>query len=173
MGHQGKRWRGITDCYPMGFCARNDINRSYQEKMINFEYPEDRQYFANLLANMDVKKLDRDFSEYFDFEDPAMKRRRFNKIRKKVLEELIKKYGKECQLKIHPDCSKVQKFEPDHIIPLASNELNKKLRKMTHLFNEKVEQQSFGSNNIKNLTLACKRCNAFKKNRMFLPINFS
>lgn len=141
--------------------------------MINFEHPEDREYFANLLANGDVEKLDRDFSELFDFEHLAMKRWRFNKIRKKILKELIEKYGNECQLKIHPDCSKVQKFEPDHIIPLASNELNKKLRKMARFSSEKVEQQSFGSNNMKNLTLACKRCNAFKKHRMFLPINFS
>jgi hypothetical protein len=55
--------------------------------MINFEHPEDREYFANLLANGDVEKLDRDFSELFDFEHLAMKRWRFNKIRKKVLEE--------------------------------------------------------------------------------------
>lgn len=139
--------------------------------MINFQYPEDREYFANLLANGDVEILDRDFSEFFDFEHLAMKRWRFNKIRKKVLKELIEKYGNECQLKIHPDCSKVKKFEPDHIIPLGSNELNKKLRKMIRVSSEKVEPQSFGSNNMKNLTLACKRCNAFKKHRFIIPKN--
>lgn len=140
--------------------------------MINFEYPEDREYFANLLANGDIEKLDRDFSDLFDFEHPAIKREKFNKIKKKVLQELMEKYNGECQLKIHEDCSKVEKFEVDHIIPLSSNELNKKLRGMTRISSEKVERQSFGSNNMRNMVLACKRCNAFKKHRMFLPINF-
>ncbi len=133
--------------------------------MINFEYPEDQEYFANLLANGDVEKLERDFSDFFDFEHPAIKREKFNKIRKKVLKELLEKYGNVCQLKIHPDCSKVEKFEVDHIIPLSSNELNKKLRGMTRFSSEKVERQSFGSNHIKNMVLACKRCNAFKKHK--------
>ena len=133
--------------------------------MINFQYPEDREYFANLLANGDVEKLDRDYSDLFDFEHPAIKREKFNKIKKKILKELIERYGNECQLKIHPDCSNVQKFEPDHIIPLSSNELNKKLRGMTRVTSEKVERQSFGSNNMKNMVLACKRCNAFKKHK--------
>lgn len=139
--------------------------------MINFEYPEDGEYFANLLANGDVEKLYKDFSDLFDFEHPAIKREKFNKIRKKVLEELIEKYGNKCQLKIHPDCSEELVFEPDHIIPLSSNELNKKLRNMTRFSSEKVERQSFGSNNIKNLTLACKRCNSFKKHKFIIPKN--
>lgn len=139
--------------------------------MINFEHPEDREYFANLLANGDAEKLDRDFSDLFDFEHPAIKREKFNKIKKKILQELMEKYNGECQLKIHPDCSKVQKFEPDHIIPLSSNELNKKLRGMTRVTSEKVERQSFGSNNMKNMLLACKRCNAFKKHRFIIPKN--
>ena len=41
--------------------------------MINFEYLEDREYFANLLANRDIEKLESDFSELFDFENPAIK----------------------------------------------------------------------------------------------------
>ena len=125
--------------------------------MINFEHPEDREYFANLLANGDVEKLENDSSDFFDFEHPAIKREKFNKIRKKVLKELLEKYGNECQLKIHPDCSKELIFEPDHIIPLSSNELNKKLRNMARFSSEKVERQSFGSNNMKNIVLACKK----------------
>ncbi len=135
--------------------------------MINFEYPEDREYFANLLANRDIEKLESDFSELFDFEHPAIKREKFNKIKKKVLKELLDRYGNECQLKIHEDCSKVNKFETDHIVPLSSNELNKKIRGMVMFSSEKVKRQSFGSNNMKNFTLACKRCNAFKKNNFF------
>jgi len=38
---------------------------------------------------------------------------------------------------------------------------------MVMFSSEKVKQQSFGSNNMKNFTLACKRCNAFKKNKFF------
>jgi len=83
------------------------------------------------------------------------------------LKELIEKYGIVCQLKIHGDCSKIEKFEIDHIIPLSSNELNKKLRGMTRFSIEKVERQSFGSNNMKNMTLVCRRCNAFKKHKFF------
>ncbi len=135
--------------------------------MINFEYPEDREYFAYLLANGDVEKLESDFSELFDFEHPAIKREKFNKIKKKVIKELLEKYGNECQLKIHEDCSKVSKFEPDHVVPLSSNELNKKIRGMVRFSSAKVERQSLGSNNMRNLTLACKRCNAFKKNNFF------
>lgn len=133
--------------------------------MNNFDYPDDREFFAQLLCNGDVKKLDENFKEYFDFRHPAIKRWEFNKIRKKVLEELIEKYGEECQLKIHPECSKVKKFEPDHIIPLSTNELNKKLRHMERTSTEKVTAQSFGSNHPKNLILACSRCNAYKKHK--------
>lgn len=132
---------------------------------MNFEYPEDREFFAQLLCNGDVEKLDENFREYFDFRHPAIKRWEFNKTRKKVLRELIEKYGEECQLKIHPDCSKIKKFEPDHIIPLSTNELNKKLRNMELTSTEKVPAQSFGSNHPNNLILACSRCNAFKKHR--------
>ncbi len=132
---------------------------------MNFEYPEDREFFAQLLCNGDTEKLDKNFKEYFDFRHPAIKRWEFNKIRKRVLKELIEKYGENCQLKIHPDCSKAKKFEPDHIIPLSTNELNKKLRYMERTSDEKVPAQSFGSNHPKNLILACSRCNAYKKHR--------
>lgn len=136
--------------------------------MINFEYPEDREFFANLLADGDTEKLEKEFADLFDFRHWAMKRWEFNKIRKKVLVDLIEKYHGECQLRIHEDCSKEAIFEPDHIIPLATNELNKKLRGISRISSEKVPTQSFGSNHPRNLTLACKRCNAFKKHR-FVP----
>ena len=91
-----------------------------------------------------------------------------NKIKKKVLKGLVERYGEECQLKIHPDCSKDKIFEPDHIIPLSTNELNKKLRHLERTSDEKVPAQSFGSNHHKNLVLACSRCNAYNKHK-FLP----
>ena len=135
--------------------------------MINFEYPEDAEFFANLLAEGDLKKVEKDFSEFFDFEDPTFKRKEFDKQSKKILAGLFAKYGRVCQLRLHIDCSNIIIFEPDHIIPLSSNELNKKIRRMTRFSTAKVEKQSFGSNNMMNLTLACKRCNAYKKNKFF------
>lgn len=133
--------------------------------MINFEYPEDREFFANLLTNGNINKLE-EFADMFDFRHPAIKRWEFNKTRKKVLANLLEKYSGKCQLKLHPDCSKEEIFEPDHIIPLSTNELNKKLRRMERTTSEKVPSQSFGSNHSTNLILACRRCNAFKKHKI-------
>jgi hypothetical protein len=89
--------------------------------------------------------------------------------KKKLLDELISTHGGKCQLNIHPECNRDGIFEPDHIVPLSTNELNKKLRVIKPTGIEKVLAQSFGSNHIKNLTLACKRCNAFKKHRLIIP----
>ena len=139
---------------------------------MNFEYPEDREFFANLLAGGDEKKLETEFSDYFDFRHPAIKRWEFNKTKKKLLVELIQKHDEKCQLRIHPDCGKEMVWEPDHIIPLSTNELNKKLRHLVRISNEKVSAQSFGSNHQKNLTLSCKRCNSFKKHRIIIPRSF-
>lgn len=138
--------------------------------VLTFEYPEDRKYFIDLLAGGDEEKFDKEFSDHFDFRHPAIKREEFNKIRKRVLKDLLAKYGEECQLRLHPDCSKEKVWQPDHVIPLSTNELNKKLRHIGRVGIEKVARQSFGSNSPKNLILACKRCNAFKKHRIILPI---
>ena len=135
---------------------------------LEFEDPEDRKFFADLLVGGDEARLEREFSNRFDFRHPAIKREEFNKIRKQVLKNLLQKYGKACQLRLHQDCSKVAVWEPDHIIPLSTNELNKKLRHMLRTGTEKVLRQSFGSNHPDNLTLACKRCNAFKKHRLLM-----
>ncbi|MBI2669528.1 MAG: HNH endonuclease [Candidatus Yanofskybacteria bacterium] len=137
--------------------------------MIQFQHPEDREFFANLLTGGDQEKLEKEFSDCFDFRHPAIKRWEFNKIKRKLLKELILKHGGKCQLRIHLDCSKDGKFEPDHIIPLSTNELNKKLRHMARTSSEKVPSQSFGSNDIKNLLLSCKRCNAYKKHKLIMP----
>jgi hypothetical protein len=133
---------------------------------MSFEHQEDRQFFANLLAEGDMNQLDVAYSDLFDFRHPAIKRFEFNKTRKKVLAELIEKHKGECQLRIHPECTNTGTFEPDHIIPLSSNTLNKELRKMIGTAGVKVEPQSFGSNHPRNLTLACRKCNGFKKHRI-------
>ncbi len=131
-----------------------------------FEHPEDRQFFANLLTQGDVNLLENAYSELFDFRHPAIKRWEFNKVRKRVLSDLTEKHHGVCQLSISPQCSPEHGFEPDHIIPLSSNVLNKELRHQKRTTSAKVESQSFGSNHIRNLTLACKKCNALKKHRI-------
>jgi len=57
-------------------------------------------------------------------------------------------------------------FAIDHIIPLSTNKLNKELRKVKPLPGRKVLTQSFGSNHINNLILACSKCNGYKKHRL-------
>lgn len=133
---------------------------------MQFEHQEDRQFFADLLAEGDVNLLETAYSGLFDFRHPAIKRFEFNKTRKKVLAALIEQYNGECQLRIHPECTNNGIFEPDHIIPLSSNTLNKELRGMKRFSSAKVEPQSFGSNNARNLTLACRKCNGLKKHRI-------
>lgn len=140
-------------------------------KMNTFEYPEDREFFISLL-NSSEEKFDEEYGDLFDFRHQAIKRWEYDKSSKKILDDLLEKYGEVCQLQLHPDCSKEKVWQVDHIIPLASNELNKKLRNIERDGSEKVPAQSFGSNHPRNLTLACKRCNAFKKHRLILPKNF-
>ena len=131
-----------------------------------FEYPEDKQFFADLLTDGDVNLLNHAYSDLFDFRHPAIKRWEFNKVRKQVLNDLIEKHHGVCQLGISPQCSPDHGFEPDHIIPLSSNVLNKELRHQKRTTSAKVESQSFGSNHPRNLTLACRKCNALKKHRI-------
>ena len=136
-----------------------------------FEYPEDRKFFVDLLSGGDEEKFDKEFSDYFDFNHQAIKRWVFNKTSKKVLAELIEKYGGKCQLRIHPECSTTGVWHPDHIIPLASAELHRKLRHLTNNSDgSKPESVSYGSNHPKNLTLACEKCNLRKKHRIIWPV---
>jgi 5-methylcytosine-specific restriction endonuclease McrA len=133
---------------------------------MQFEFPEDQEFFSRLLADGDTNQLDVAYSDLFDFRHPAIKRWEFDKTSKKVLSELIEKYNGECQLRLHPECSVFDGLEPDHIIPLSSNVLNKELRKLTGTAGAKVLSQSFGSNHPRNLTLACRKCNGLKKHRI-------
>ncbi len=136
------------------------------KRILDFEYPEDAQFFATILSRGDIDIFIQKYSDYFDFRDPVLKRKEFNNIRNQVFKELVLKNGLRCQIKAHPDCSKIKSFNVDHYIPLSSNELNKKIRKIKSLPGKKVRSQSFGSNDLKNLRLVCGRCNAFKKHRI-------
>ncbi len=136
--------------------------------MNNFEYKADYYFFLEKLSNNNVPLFKKKYLKLFDFRDPKVKRKEFNQMRNKYFDLLIKKHGKNCQLKLCPNCSLVEKFDVDHFIPLSTNELNKKLRGLKPKNGKKVPSQSFGSNNIENLRIACKRCNAYKKHRIIL-----
>ncbi len=134
----------------------------------NFQYKSDYKYYLDKLANGDEILFKKKFLKLFDFREPIVKRKEFNKIRNKVFKELVSKYGKRCQLNLSPNCGKVELFDVDHFIPLSTNVLNKELRHLQAEKGHKVKSQSFGSNDISNLRIACKKCNSFKKHRIFL-----
>ena len=132
---------------------------------MDFHYLEDKKYFINLLAKGDEERFEKESRCLFDFRSPQIKRDEFNKIRNKVLKELIKKHGLKCQLNLIPECEKDKNIVVDHFIPLSSNILNKILRNLKPENNKKVKTQSYGSNHQKNFILACGKCNGYKKHR--------
>ncbi len=134
--------------------------------MNNFEYKEDYDFFLNKLAKNNIPIFKKEYYKMFDFRDSKIKREEFDKIRNDIFKKLVYKYGEKCQLNIHKDCSKEKIFDVDHYIPLSTNELNKIIRGMKPKNGKKVPAQSFGSNDISNLRIACKRCNAFKKHKI-------
>ncbi len=130
-----------------------------------FECPEDQDFFAQLLCSGNTDRLKK-FRDYFDFRSPNLKREEFNLMRKSLFNRLVSRDGVRCRLNIHPDCTKTEgDFAVDHVIPLSSNELNKSLRKIKRSGSKKVPTQSWGSNYIGNLVLACPCCNNFKKHK--------
>lgn len=136
--------------------------------MIKFKYDTDYKFFLDKLTHGDANLFEEKFSWLFDFRNPKIKRDEFNKNRNTYLSILVKKYGLVCQLRLHEDCEVVKEFNVDHFIPLSTNELNKKLRGLKPQKGKKVPSQSFGSNDLENLRIACKRCNAYKKHRIIL-----
>jgi 5-methylcytosine-specific restriction endonuclease McrA len=133
----------------------------------DFEHQEDKNFFLDFLKSSGIGNAKEMIGVYFDFRDPKIKRVEFNAIRFEVFKRLSVRDGLICQLRLVPDCSQVKVFEIDHFIPLSTNQLNKKLRGMKGTRKSKVPAQSFGSNKIENLLLACKRCNSYKKHRLF------
>jgi 5-methylcytosine-specific restriction endonuclease McrA len=136
---------------------------------MTFDHPEDRALFCYLFAKGDDNRFERECTHLFDFRPPTVKRREFGRMRARILSQLLEKYGKVCQLRLHPDCSREKIWEPDHIIPLSTGELNKKLRNLPRIGRAKVARQSFGSNHLDDLTLACRKCNNHKKHRLLAP----
>ena len=132
--------------------------------MQKFEFVEDEKYFSKLLCEKgeDISK----YYSLFDFRKPALKRREFNKIRNSIFNNLLKLKGSVCGLSFDKICDINSGFNVDHVIPLSTNKLNKKLRNMNPLKGKKVRTQSFGSNKPSNLILTCRKCNAYKKNKI-------
>lgn len=136
--------------------------------MLNFEFPEDREFFANLLTGGDVNLLD-NYRDYFDFRSPVQKRKEYDMMRDELFRELVNRDGYKCGLRIHPDCTIDKDLQIDHIIPLSSNELNKQIRQLPPEKGKKVKTQSWGSNYIGNLMFACPKCNNRKKHKFMVP----
>ena len=130
---------------------------------MEFEFKEDTEYFEKLLCN--ESQTLRVFINFFDFRPVAEKRNEFNKHRNKLKAILITKHGEECMLKLSM-CDMNSGIAIDHLIPLSTNQLNKSLRKLEPVKGKKVAAQSFGSNHIDNLVIACANCNNHKKHRL-------
>ena len=129
--------------------------------MILFKHPEDRNYFEKLMLTKEITSME-DYKTLFDFRPPAIKRAEFNQCRRKILSQLIKQNGEKCMLALEC-CDPSSGITIDHLIPLSTNKLNKGLRHMKPVKGRKVRSQSFGSNHLDNLIIACKKCNGRKK----------
>ncbi|PHN07818.1 hypothetical protein [Flavilitoribacter nigricans] len=133
--------------------------------MMNFEFPEDQIYFEKLLIETDHPLSILHFTSLFDFRDPALKRKAFSRIRNSVFSTLVEEFGLVCMLQLE-GCAAESGFAVDHLIPLSTNKLNKELRTIVPPKGKKVPAQSFGSNHIDNLIIACNKCNGHKKHRL-------
>lgn len=140
-----------------------------ERELMEFEYPEDKKFFASMFCDGDLKKFNEQFMPQFDFRDAVAKRNVFNRQKKEIMMEILKSKQKQCELRLVSECSN-EKIVLDHIIPLSSNELNKHLRHMTVADGKKVPSQSFGSNHLSNFLLACEACNNHKKHRFVRKI---
>ena len=96
--------------------------------MSDFQYKKDYNFFLEKLAKGNKDLFSKKYLKLFDFRDPSIKRKEFNKIRNNLYKRLVLKFGEKCQLKIHPDCSKEKVFDVVHFIPLSTNKLNKEIR---------------------------------------------
>src|ERR1044071_5226137 len=133
---------------------------------MKFKHSEYDQFFSDLLCEEgeDLSK----YASLFDLREPPNIKRRELTARKykQAWNELEKRYGRICQLQYIETCEINNPVAIDHVIPLSSNVLNKKLRKAKPLMSgKKVPTESFGSNDISNLVLACSKCNSNKKHR--------
>lgn len=97
--------------------------------MLNFEYEEDRTLFEGLLC--DENESLAGYADLFDFRPATEKRRECSRLVKTVLPKLKRQRGEVCMLQYAPDCDASSGLTIDHLIPLATNVLNKSLRGVT------------------------------------------
>lgn len=134
---------------------------------MNFEFPEDRTFFEKHLCQPG-ETLER-YKDLFDSRPPIQKRAEFNKCRNELMNALIAEHGRMCLIGYRGLCSITTGIAVDHLIPLSSNKLNKQLRHLASEPGKKVRTQSFGSNHLLNLVIACSNCNNHKKHRFLEP----
>lgn len=127
-----------------------------------FDDVRDYNRFDKILS--DVGGVEKN-KNLFDFRDPDIKRKEFNKIRNQVFNDMLRDFGHVCMLKIDGKCEG-NSAVVDHLIPLSSNVLNKDIRGMRARNGKKAPTQSLGSNDMLNFVLSCRRCNAFKMNKL-------
>ena len=130
----------------------------------NFDYPEDRVFFEDLLFG--ICDSEDAFLRLFDFRSADVKRKEFNRLRNNLFIKLAENSKSRCCIQFPVICDSNSNLVIDHIIPLASNHLNKTLRMIIPTSSKKVPSQSFGSNHLDNLILACEKCNNHKKHRI-------
>jgi 5-methylcytosine-specific restriction endonuclease McrA len=139
---------------------------------LHFKYKKDKQYFADLLAKGSLKVLEKKYANLFDFRVPSIKRREFNTHKPELYQILFNRAHRICQI-----CRYTKGTEIDHIIPIASNLLNKKFRNMRPVKLggklRKIPAESYGSNHIDNLRLACSSCNRKKWHRFYISYSLS
>ena len=131
--------------------------------MVSFENPEDQEFFKALLCEPGDQLAA--YEHLFDLRPLKTKRAEFNGRMKALKAAMIERFGEVCQLRLVPECDAAGGLAVDHVIPLSSNKLNKELRHLAADEGRKVVSQNFGSNDHRNLVLACKRCNGYKKHR--------
>jgi hypothetical protein len=145
--------------------TQQNLFKSFRmENENSFEYIEDKKYFEKLLLIENSVPVDV-FPTLFDFRSPIIKRKEFNSLRDSLLSRLIEHYGCKCMLNLD-GCNIQSGIAVDHLIPLSSNKLNKEIRNLSAEKGRKVKTQSFGSNHINNLVIACNNCNNSKKHRI-------
>ena len=132
------------------------------EQEAHFRDEQEKQFFTELLCSGE-KNID-DYSYLFDFREPKDKRSEFNRRRDKILKFLIAAEGMHCILH-YGNCDLKSGYNVDHIIPLSTNIINKHIRKIPAEKGKKVKTESYGSNDIYNLGIACQNCNFVKKHR--------
>ena len=114
-----------------------------------------------MILKRKLKQTGRKLSKMFT---NTLQIREFAKVNKSIMAKLLADGRNRCELRLLESCNDTG-LVLDHIIPLSSNELNKRIRKLPTPRGKKIARQSVGSNHPSNLLVACPKCNGYKKHR--------